>query len=361
MRRHACARIDLDALRHNLARVRAAAPGARVMAAIKADAYGHGMLRAAEALRASDGFAVACLGEALVLRDAGYRHPVLALQGMRDADELRAAADKGIAVCVHQPHQLRLLETTRLTRPVDVWIKIDTGMHRLGISPADTARVFRALADNPNVAGRPNLMTHFARAEERDTDATARQIAVFDETVAGLEAAHSLANSAGILAWPASHRDWVRPGIMLYGGSPFPDTSAAELDLRPVMTLTAPLIGIRELGKGDPVGYSGTWICPEDMRVGAVALGYGDGYPRHAANGTPVAVGGQRTAVVGRVSMDVVTVDLRGIDAQVGDAVELWGGQIPMDEVARSAGTISYELTCSVGPFVHVTEHAEQA
>jgi len=358
MRRHARARIDLGALRHNLARVRAAAPGARVMAAIKADAYGHGMLRVAEALHAADGFALACVAEGVALRDAGFAHPIVLLQGVRDADELRAAADKGIGICVHQPHHLRLLEITSLKKPVKVWLKIDTGMHRLGIPAEETAETFRALANNPNVAGKPCLMTHFARADEQGDTTTREQIAVFDRAVEGLDGKQSLANSAGILAWPDSHRDWVRPGIMLYGGSPFAHRPARELDLRPAMTLTAPLIAIRELKQGDPVGYGGTWTCPEDMRVGAVAIGYGDGYPRHAPSGTPVAVRGQRTQLVGRVSMDVVTIDLRGIDAEIGDPVELWGGQVPMDEVAIAAGTISYELTCSVGPFVHVTVDA---
>jgi alanine racemase len=358
MRRHARARIDLSALRHNLARVRAAAPDARVMAAIKADGYGHGMLRVAEALHAADGFALACVGEGVALRDAGFAHPIVLLQGVRDADELRTAAEKGIGICVHQPHHIKLLETTVLKKPVKVWLKIDTGMHRLGIPPEEAGATFRALANNPNVAGKPCLMTHFARADEEGDSTTRDQIAVFDRAVEGLDGKQSLANSAGILAWPDSHRDWVRPGIMLYGGSPFAHIPARELDLRPAMTLTAPLIAIRELKQGDPVGYGGTWNCPEDMRVGAVAIGYGDGYPRHAPSGTPVAVRGQRTQLVGRVSMDVVTIDLRGIEAQIGDAVELWGGQVPMDEVAIAAGTISYELTCSVGPFVHITVDA---
>ena len=358
MRRHARAQFDLAALRHNLGRVRAAAPGARVMAAVKADAYGHGMLRVAEALaaggagEAADGLAVACVDEALALREAGIRLPVLALQGPRDVDELRAAADRGITLCLHQAWQCALLDAVRLPQPVAVWLKIDTGMHRMGVAMEEVAGLHQALSAHANVAGPPGLMTHFARADEPGSPVTDEQIAAFDRATGGLAGPQSLANSAAILSRPDSHRDWVRPGIMLYGGSPFADTPAADLGLRPVMTLTAPLIAIRQARRGDAIGYGGDWTCPEDMPIGCVAIGYGDGYPRHAPSGTPVAVAGRRTALAGRVSMDVVTIDLRGIDARVGDPVELWGPTIPMDEVATHAGTISYELTCSTGPFV---------
>ncbi|HDP88654.1 MAG TPA: alanine racemase, partial [Thioalkalivibrio sp.] len=267
MRRHARARIDLGALRHNLVRVRAAAPGARVMAAVKGDAYGHGMLLAAEALTgaATDGLAVACVAEGLALREAGIGTPVLVLQGARDAAELRAAAEQDFTLCIHQAWQLELLDAVTLPRAVAVWLKIDTGMHRMGVDPADAARIHQALSTHASVAGPPGLMTHFACADERDSPVTGEQVAVFDVATANLAGPQSLANSAAILARPDSHRDWVRPGIMLYGGSPFADTPAADLGLRPVMTLTAPLIAIRQAKRGDAIGYGGDWVCPEDM------------------------------------------------------------------------------------------------
>ncbi len=350
MRRVARALIDLQALRHNLARVRSLAPVSRVMAVIKADAYGHGMLSVAQALEQADGFAVTCVAEALYLRDAGIRHPLLVLQGFADADDLSAIAENGISAVVHEPAQLRLLESTIVKKPIDVWLKVDTGMHRLGFPPADIQWIYQRLSALSTVCGAPTVMTHLAYADDRVDPRTQLQLAQFDQIVATLKVESSIANSAAVLSLPASHRQWVRPGIMLYGSSPFLDGDAVQDGLKPAMTLQAPLIAIKRCQRGDTVGYGGSYTCPEDMPIGVAAIGYGDGYPRHAPSGTPVLVADNRAQLVGRVSMDMITIDLRNIKApKVGDQVIAWGHGLSVDEVARHAGTISYEILCNAG------------
>jgi len=341
-------RLDPGALVHNLQRVRAAAPGRRVAAAVKADGYGHGLQWVARTLKA-DAFAVACIEEALILRAAGVTRPILLLEGVFEAAELPLCADHGLEIAVHHPEQARMLETARLERPLRVWLKMDTGMHRLGLEPEATPAIFRRVRDS--VVATPNigLMSHLARADERDCDDTLRQLRVFENAINGLPGERSLANSAGILGWPQTHFDWVRPGIMLYGASPFVDSLAADEGLRPVMTFHTRLISIKRLQRGEPIGYGGTWICPEDMDVGVAAVGYGDGYPRHAPSGTPVLVNGRETPLVGRVSMDMITLDLRQHpEARIGDPVVLWGEGLPVERIAQAAGTISYTLLCGI-------------
>jgi alanine racemase len=319
-----------------------------VTAAVKAEGYGHGLVRVAGALDA-DAFAVACVEEALTLREAGIDRPILLLEGVFEAVELPLCARHGLDIAVHHPEQVLMLERARLQRPLRVWLKIDTGMHRLGLEPETVAATARRLRDCPSARPRPGLMSHLARADERDCDYTLRQLQAFEAATAGLPGERSLANSAGILGWPRTHLDGVRPGIMLYGASPFVDSLAPDEDLRPVMTLSTRLISIKRLRKGEPVGYGGTWVCPEDMDVGVAAVGYGDGYPRHAPSGTPVLLGGREAALVGRVSMDMITLDLRRHPgARIGDPVVLWGEGLPVERVARAAGTISYTLLCGV-------------
>lgn len=340
--------IDLCALRHNLQQVRRLAPQARVMAAVKANGYGHGAIEVARALDGSDAFAVASLVEALTLRDAGIKHPLVILGGVLNADELRQALQSDLQLVVHDFHQLEFIEHSAAAREAAVWIKLDTGMHRLGFAPDHLVELRRRLNDLPGLRIQ-GWMTHFARADEADQPETAEQMRVFEESLRGFSGPRSLANSAGIVAWPASHADWVRPGIMLYGGSPVNGESAASFDLKAVMTLSSRLLSIRELAADEAVGYSGSWTTPERMRIGVVAIGYGDGYPRHAASGTPVLINGRRTSLVGRVSMDLITVDLRGCDdAHEGDEVLLWGEGLPADEVAASASTIAYDLFCGL-------------
>ena len=303
----------------------------------------------------ADAFGVAAIEEARTLRRAGVHQRILLLEGVFDAAELPRCARQGLNIAIHHPEQVRMLETARLDRPVRVWLKIDTGMHRLGLEPDTVPAVFRRLADCSSVAPAIGLMSHLARADERDCEFTLQQLQVFERATADLPGARSLANSAGVLGWPQTHFDWVRPGIMLYGASPFVDRLAADEDLQPVMTFQTRLISIKRLRHGDPVGYGGTWICPEDMDVGVAAAGYGDGYPRHAPSGTPVLVNGREAALIGRVSMDMITVDLRQHpEAQIGDPVILWGEGLPVERIARAAGTISYTLMCGITARVKV-------
>lgn len=350
MQRTAVAHLDRQALRHNLQRARAAAPGSAVFAVIKAQAYGHGLTFCADTLaEGCEGFAVASTGEGVALRDAGFaEHRICILNGPADTDELRACAAHALEPLVHQQWQAERLAAGDLP-PLRVWLKIDTGMGRLGVPSSEAADWHARLRACPSVRPPVGLMTHMASADTRDDDYTGHQRRRFETATAGLEGPRSAANSACVLGWPATHGDWVRPGIMLYGCSPFVEGAEPALDLMPVMTLTSRLIAINQLEAGASVGYGRSWHCPETMPVGVVALGYGDGYPRHAPNGTPVLVGGRRVPLVGRISMDKITVDLRAApDAAVGDEVVLWGRGLPVEEIAAAAGTIGYELLTGV-------------
>ena len=355
MTRQMRAIIDISALRHNFQQVRKAAPGRKVIAVVKADAYGHGAARVAAALDDADAFAVARIEEGEALRALGIAKPVLLLGGVSGDEELAAVAKLDLDLVVHHESQIATLERASLHKPLRVWFKVDTGMHRLGFAPEQVAPMWRRLEVCTSVAAPIRLMSHLARADERG-DASARaQIACFFSIDKAAEAETSLANSAAVLGWPESHGDWVRPGIMLYGISPFVGESGASHGLRPVMTLTSRLIAVNKLRKGDAVGYGGTWICPEDMPVGVVAVGYGDGYPRHAPAGTPVLVNDAKTQLIGRVSMDLVSVDLRSQPmARPGDPVILWGRGLPAEEVAAHAGSIAYELVSRIAPRVAV-------
>ncbi len=349
MTRSAEARIDLSALRHNFQRVRQSAPQSRVMAVIKANAYGHGMLHAAQALDDADAFAVARLDEALSLRSAGIKQPIVLLEGISGASELLPLTQFDLDTVVHNDAQIALLEQNRTQKPITVWLKIDTGMHRIGLAPDQAATAWQRLQACDAVAKPIRFMTHFANADLRGDARNAAQITQFSAALAGLQGERSSANSAAILSLPETHTDWVRPGIMLYGVSPFSDGRAQDENLRPVMTLSAHLIAVNRYRKGDAIGYGGEWQCPEDMPVGVAAIGYGDGYPRHARTGTPVLIDGVRVPLIGRVSMDMITLDLRAKpDAQIGTPVVLWGEGLPVEEIAACARTIAYQLLCGV-------------
>lgn len=353
MTRPARAFIDLAALRHNFQQVRERATGCRVLAVVKADAYGHGARTVATALEDADGFAVARVQEGRELRALGIARPVVLLSGVSSDQELADAASLRLDLVVHHDSQTAALEQAALREPVGVWVKVDTGMHRLGLAPERVPDTWRRLEACPSVAAPLRLMTHLARADERGDPSTGDQIRRFMSLEQAAGAETSLANSAGVLAWPAAHGHWVRPGIMLYGISPFVGGRGEADGLRPVMTFESRLIAVNRLSKGDPIGYGGTWTCPEDMPVGVVAVGYGDGYPRHAPAGTPVLVNGTRVALIGRVSMDLVTVDLRPQPAAVpGDPVVLWGRGLPAEEIAEHVGSIGYELVTRVAPRV---------
>jgi alanine racemase len=339
------ARIDLDALRHNLHYARELAGTARILAVIKANGYGHGAVRIAQALRGlGDAFGVACLEEALELRESGIRTPILLLEGVLSPDELPQVDRLDLSMVVHSLEQLRWIAEAHPSRPIACWIKLDTGMHRLGFSPAELPAVHAELTRAPQV-GEVVLMTHFARADQPDHPCTPEQIARFTQACAGIHAPRSLSGSAGLLAWSEAVGDWVRPGILLYGASPLGDLHPSATRLRPVMHLESALIAVRDLAPGEPIGYGGRFCCDGPTRVGVVATGYADGYPRHAPDGTPVAVKGRLSRIIGRVSMDMLTLDLTGLgDIGVGDPVELWGAQVSANGVATASGTIAYEL-----------------
>lgn len=319
------------------------------MAIIKANAYGHGTVEVARALPDADAFGVACTEEAIALREAGFDRRIVLLEGLFDAADIALINAFRLDVVVHHGSQLELLERGRLGRPLDAWLKVDSGMNRLGFAPGEAAAARARLAAVRGI-GSVRLLTHFACADDLASDFTSTQLQRFSSCAAGLPGERSLANSAAILGWPETHADWVRPGIMLYGASPLLGKGALALDLRPVMTLSTRLIAVNARHRGDPVGYGGDWVCPSDMNVGVAAIGYGDGYPRHAPGGMPVLVNGERVPLAGRVSMDMICLDLSAQPrARVGDEVILWGEGLPVEEVAARAGTISYELFCGVG------------
>jgi alanine racemase len=347
--RTALATIHLGALRRNFARVRELAGAAKVMAVVKADGYGHGLERVARALSDADAFGVAALGDGLRLRAAGIGKRIVVLSGPDETADLAEFRRLDLDAVIHHESQLAWLEADRDARPLRAWLKIDTGMHRLGFAPEharDAHARLRALANvDPDIV----LMTHFAASDEFDSPATPAQIVAFDAATHALSGTRSLANSAGVLGWPQARSDWMRVGGLLYGLSVVEGKTGADLGFAPAMTLSAKLISVHRVRKGERVGYAGVYACPEDMPIGVAAIGYGDGYPRSAPSGTPVLVGGRRAAIAGRVSMDLITIDLRNApDAKVGDRVVLWGADLPVETIAAQAGTISYDLACGM-------------
>jgi alanine racemase len=348
------ATIRLSALRSNLELAQRMAPQARALAVIKANAYGHGLLRAAGALRGADGFAVLDLDDAVRLRQAGHNQRILLLEGFFDPLELTHFSAYGLTAVVHSFQQVAMLEHTNLSSPVDVFLKVNTGMNRLGFAPDAVGAALERLQGAGNT-GEITLMTHFANADDpRGID---WQLETFRRSLAGLDLPVSTANSAALLRYPGATQGWSRPGIMLYGASPFAEQSAAALGLTPAMTLQSGIIAVQHLERGASVGYGGAFSARRRMRIGIVACGYADGYPRHAGSGTPVLVDGQRARTVGRVSMDMLCVDLSDLPAAgVGSPVVLWGEGMPVEEVAAAAGTVSYELLCALAPRVPVVE-----
>lgn len=346
--RPARALIDLQALRHNYQLAREVT-GAKALAVIKADAYGHGAVRCAQALEAdADGFAVACIEEALELRAAGIRAPILLLEGFFEADELPLIVEHDFWCVVHSLWQLDAIEQATLAKPIQVWLKLDTGMHRVGLHPSEYKSAYQRLQASGKVA-KIVLMSHFARADELDSLRSVEQVAVFLAARDDLSAEVSLRNSPAILGWPSVPSDWVRPGLMLYGATPFEQDHPLASRLQPVMTVESKVICVRELPAGEPVGYGAKFITPKPMRIGVVAMGYADGYPRHAPTGTPVLVAGQRSQLLGRVSMDMLCIDLTDVpEAGLGSSVELWGKNILASELAEKAETIPYQIFCNL-------------
>jgi alanine racemase len=348
------ATLDLAALKHNLGVARRLAGPARVLAVIKANAYGHGVRRAARALAAADGFALLELDDAVRLRAEGHRHPILLLEGFFSPDELAPILEHRLSVVLHDPEQLAMLRGLDGSRKLDVFVKFNTGMNRLGFPAADADKVLASVRALPCV-GEVVLATHFSDAE--GVSGIEHQLRLFERQVARDGYQRSLANSGALLRFPEARGDWVRPGIMLYGASPLDERSARRMDLKPVMTLHSRIIAVQQLKKGDTVGYGSLFMADRPMRIGVVACGYADGYPRHAWNGTPVLVDGVRVPMAGRVSMDMLSVDLGAVpQAGVGSPVTLWGEGLPVEEVAGAAGTVSYELLCALARRVPVEE-----
>ena len=342
------ATIDLTALEHNFARVKQLAPDSKVLAVLKANAYGHGMLAVAQALKLADALGVARLDEALALRAGGIARPIVLLEGFFHADELAQIVASNLQLVIHHREQAEALLAATLDAPVRVWLKIDTGMHRLGIYPHEFNELYQRLNQSRNVQGPLRLMSHFASSDELDKPATANQLALFSQITKGCEGEHSLANSAAVLNWPQSHADWIRPGLILYGVSPMADAAGCEHGLKPVMTLSSSVIAVRNVNAGDAVGYGGSWIAAHNSRLAVVAMGYGDGYPRGAGNNADVLINGKRLPIVGRVSMDMITVDIGNEPVAVGDKVILWGADLAVEELARRVDTIPYELLCNI-------------
>jgi alanine racemase len=333
--------IDLDAVTHNLSIVKNLAPHSKIMAVVKADAYGHGVLRIAQALKDVDAFGVARLDEAVVLRKKGYRNKIVLLEGVLDSSELRQAFDLDLDIVIHSDYQIDLL--THQNRKFRVWFKVNTGMNRLGFCLRDARSNLQTIR---KYSDEIILMTHFSCAQLSNDISAVRQEEAFDDIVMGASEEKSLANSAAILALPSTHRDWVRPGLMLYGVSPFTGTTASEYGLRPVMTLKSRLIATQGVSAGEYIGYGKNYISKKEMYIGVIAIGYGDGYPRKT--NAPVLLKGKRANIVGDCSMDMTTIDLGDISATYGDEVTLWGAGLPVEEVAEKSGMVPYELLCRV-------------
>ncbi len=359
MTRAARAVINLSALQHNLQRAKTAAPRSQQFAVIKANGYGHGMVPIAQGLKDADGFGVASIEEAVELKVAGIAQPVLLLEGFFHTDELEQIQQYDIQIVVHHEQQLAALEEASAKlllakkasdqKTITVWLKVDTGMHRLGFEPGEIPEIYLRLMACDLVNKPLRLMTHLADADDMYNKTTQQQIELFKTVLPDEEVERSIANSAGILGWMGSYSDYARPGILLYGASPFLKETSEDRGLSPVMTLHSELIAIKKCKQGNAVGYGGEWVCPQDMSIGVVGIGYGDGYPRHAKEGTPVLVNGKRVPLVGRVSMDMICVDLRECpEEKVGSDVVLWGEGLPAEEVAESASTIAYDLFCGV-------------
>ncbi|MCC5902468.1 MAG: alanine racemase [Halomonas sp.] len=350
------AHIDLDALRHNYQLACRCAPQSRSVAVIKADAYGHGALACAQALEADvPAFAVACIEEALALRAGGIKKPIILLEGIFSAEELALVDQHGFWISVHSEWQVAALLAFSPRQPIPVWLKVDSGMHRLGFSPEEAPTVWQRLVSAPQVTAL-HLMSHFATADAREGSYFKQQMVVLMGLAEQLNAPLCLANSPATLAWPTAHGDWNRPGVMLYGSDPLEVANEVTQQLRPVMSLRSEIIALRELNIGEQVGYGGRWRAERRSRIAVVAAGYGDGYDRHAVDGTPVLVNGQRCAIAGKVSMDMLTVDVTDIpEAAIGSEVVLWGASsdgtvLPIDEVAHYCDTISYTLLTGVLP-----------
>ena len=343
----ALATIDLQALKYNFARVKEIAPQSSILTMIKSNGYGHGLVWVAKTLM--NAFGVACIDEALILREHGIIVPIVVMRGFIDKKELNKFIQYNLVAVIHHSHQVNILEKSNTASPLQVWLKVDTGMHRLGFSLKKAGSVYSRLSACLSVQKPIGLMTHLSDADNEDRSFTEWQINQFMEITKNKNVPKSAVNSAGLLAYPTAFFDWVRPGIMLYGVSPFSWETGTERNLKSVMTLSAKIIAIKNCRPRDMVGYGCTWHSSKNIPIGIVGIGYGDGYPRHVPSGTPTLLHGKICPLIGRVSMDMITIDLRRKpDAKIGDEVILWGNGLPVERIAKKAGTIGYELLCQI-------------
>jgi alanine racemase len=344
--------INLSALTFNLQAVKKIAKNSKIMAVLKANAYGHGLVETVKAIKSVEGIAILTIEEAVKIRKAGFKNTILLLEGLFVAEDIHQVEKLNLNLVLHNDQQIEYLNEVTLKNPINVHLKINTGMNRLGFSPDQVDYLIENLNANPNVAG-ITLMTHFATADEKE--GITKQLDCFNRVTNNYNFSSSVANSAALYKFPEARLDWVRPGILLYGASPFDDISAKKIDVKPVMSLMSKIIAIQNIKKGQAVGYGNNFIAKEDMRIGIVACGYGDGYPRHAKTGTPIFVHNKITKTIGRVSMDMLYVDLSKIDkAGIGSKVEMWGSLISVDEVAKNSGTVGYELLCNISASTRV-------
>ena len=340
------ATINHQALLTNLNHIKKIANQSKVMSVLKANAYGHNLLDVAKTLNSSDGFAVLSINEAIQLRENNFKQTILLLEGFFDKDEVNIASELRVNVTVHNQRQIELINKAKPSFPINIHLKVNTGMNRLGFMPDEINYLLESLNSNPYIEDIV-LMTHFSTADEKE--GIEKQLGIFNLISDNYNYSASVANSAAIIRYPESRLDWVRPGIMLYGLSPFKDKTAKELELIPAMTLMSEIIAVQNIKAGSSVGYGLDFKANKDMRIGIVACGYADGYPRHAKNGTPVAIDGYLSSLVGRVSMDMLYVDLTKIpSANIGSKVELWGEKVSVDSVAQFSGTVGYELICAI-------------
>lgn len=350
MSRPAQLTIDTKAFLHNFKIAQRCAKGAQVMPVVKANAYGHGIENLINALQLTEALAVSCVEEAEQLRALGFDKAIHLLEGFFEPAELKHIQQLNLTPVIHQPWQLTALKNFTFQTPQRFWLKVNTGMNRLGFSfekAPDILKQMRAITGiHPDI----HLMTHFSDADNHHSLKTTKQLSLFESLKNQTRGYLSAANSTALLNYPKSHFHWVRPGIMLYGISPFTHISAKDLDLKPVMTLSSKLIAINDCRKGDAVGYCSQWIASKDSKIGCVAMGYADGYPRHVKNGTPVLIQGKMVPIVGRISMDMLCVDLTGHPSKIGDVVTLWGDGLPIETIARWADTIAYELAANIKP-----------
>lgn len=343
------ATVDLSALRHNFAQVKALAPSSKIIAMVKSNAYGHGLVEVAKTLTEANAFGVARLSEALLLRESYVTQDIVLMPGFLTAEQLPVVSVNNLQIVVHNDKQVQMLEQAELSNPIAVWLKIDTGMGRLGYKPQEAEQSYKRLLACPNVA-QVRFMTHFATVDELENPHNQYQLEQLALAMEMYQGEWSAAKSAAVVGFKETYHQWVRPGLMLYGVYPVNDgQTISEPELMPVMTLSAPVIAIRDLKAGDIVGYGGDYVCPHDMKIAVVGVGYGDGYPRHTAQGCPVLIKGKKYPRIGRVCMDMMMVDLQGNEhIREGDTAVLWGKNLPIEDIAKEADTIAYELMCSV-------------